>query len=293
VAVLVVALLLAVLAAPAQAADVGGWQRVPDAGYVFTDGDRLAAWMLDADTVRVRERGSEHDLELPGACSGGLLLAVGGARLLFECPLDASYALMDARAGTLTPPPPMPFSDGDEVTPFAVGAQWLAAHVTDDEGEADYIGYARLDGSGAVRAPGGTRVVPDLDLPELLRPLCRPLRRNPASSGYLYEPPLGLTRRGPAEEELVLDRCGSERVELAPCRGVFACANPALTPRYAAWSAGRGTFLYDDRTGARKRWRSPLGKRNVAVALTRRRLYVSYRTPLEGPSSSFRRLSPP
>jgi len=299
VRILVAATLLASLAAPAAAAaDDDGWHQMPDAGYVFTDGDRLAAWMLDAGTARVRTRGVSWDLDIAPDCAGARLLAAGGGRLLLECSGDETYRVMDIATGAAARTPDLPFT-GDEVQPFDVGAEWLAVSVTDEEADSSYTGYVRLDGSEARRDDGGRDVVPDLDVPSLLQPMCEPLRRRVtgrAADGYapyVYAPPLGLTHRGHDRSELVLERCGRRSVELAACRGLFACANPALTPSHVAWSANRGTFLHDARTGVTRRWRSPEGKRNVAVALTRHRLYVSYRTAVHGPSASFRRLGRP
>lgn len=182
----------------------------------------------------------------------------------------------------------------DDAFPRAIGAQWIEADTNGRllDGRGAHLTFLNWH-TGAVATdtrdqPGNVATVtPDLDLPELWRPLCPPLRRPPDNSAenegyqpflrYQYAPPFALPERQ-SIFRLQLHRCGQSKARnLSRCRS--NCSSPRLGPNAVVWVEGRYVRVHRParRCTGRIRLPSPRHLDLTDVVHTRSRVFVSQR----------------
>ena len=290
--------LLAVLCAPAQAAETSvRFKAVGKAVGPAMAGERYAAYPLDLDTVRVIDpvAHDRQDVEHPPECQ---LAAVGDRHLVWNCFRPLPYArVLDIAAGTVHVPW---FATGSEYTRSfgAVGRHWVAGAAT-GPGYTDSSFYVNWR-TGARRGSSavGAGSYADLDSPSLTRRLCAPLRRPRSGSydagesgfygdpfeGYQYERPFGLRRIFDGQQFfLELDRCGRRAGQVVAQRP-FASEN--LLAGKISYAKPGAVLALLPRSGRTFKWAvrhiDRIGERSADVRHTARRIFVSV-PAVEGP----------
>jgi hypothetical protein len=263
-----VALLVTMWPATARAALVG-------------DGERYAAWSEAGIVHVIDDLGSSQTFTAPPGCD---LAAIGGGRVLFDCPRPAPYYVRgiwrDLRTGqegalpnwnisaALTP------ADSPYLHYSAIGRRW--AQLSASWYHAAITAYVPVR-QGRVRvAPYSPppRQVPDLDDARLEQQVCRPVRLRIGD-----DPGLGTTWSATQRAGLVVLEdpeltvrvwhCGS-REPLLTCT---TCAGWTLGRPGFAWASGGVASVVRARGRVTARWSSPV----VSVALTGRNLVARLR----------------
>lgn len=252
------AALLLMLAAPAAAAPtrLGTSLTAP---VVDSSAGRVV-WQPDAGSIRVFDLGAgspARALGVPAGCRSGDPGALRGDRLVLACP-DGSR-LLELRSGAVGPVPGAATAGigGPESGVLSAGRVWAEGW------DRDAAVFFRLDGTAVDRGEGTAGQLPDLDAPELWRPICAPLQRTRSSDGeeertylpYAYSPPLGLEHRAFDYRALRVERCGRKRsLRLSRCRR--ACVAVHLGAGSVAWRERGRIRLYRGTSHRRLRWRA-------------------------------------
>jgi hypothetical protein len=272
------AALLLVLAAPAAAAPtrLGTSLTVP---VVDTSSGRVV-WQPDAASIRVFDLGAGRParaIRLPAGCRPGDPGALRGDRLVLACP-DGSR-LLDVRTGAAGPVPGASAAGigGPDSGVLTAGRFWAEGW------DRDAAVFFRLDGSAVDRGEGTAAQLPDLDAPDLWRPLCKPLQRTRAAPEeepdrtylpYAYSPPLGLEHRAFDYRALRVERCGHERpLRLSRCRR--ACVAVHLGAGSIAWRERGSIRLYRGTSRRRAQWRAHRFGRDAQPYPTRDHVIVA------------------
>ncbi len=271
------AVLTLVAATPASAAPLQSLGRA--SGPVHVD-DRHVAWTPAAGTTRVRDTatGATTDVTNPAGCAR---TAVGAGPLLFECPPQGIDLALPAIVDIATRDERRPFtSDGirhshvslEQLRWVGIGRHWLHALASGYHysGVSDFYDWR----DGARRwDDAGPRRIPNLDLPGLFAPLCRPLTRreneqlayestNRYSAPFAYRGGWALLdgRRVRAQ------RCGAAK-PVTLCATACGAARGLGPGGRVAWTRRR--TLHARRLGTRRAWswRVPAGTSVAGVTL--------------------------
>lgn len=290
------AVLVVIAAAPAAAAAEPRVRDLGPFGVVTTDGQRYlksgavdgSAQIIDVATSR------RTTLRPPAPSCRATATGVHAGILAWDCTrpevgdVVAEGRATDLATGVVSELPVIrasQFAPGRPAGAYRrAGRRWaeLDLNFGPNSDERAYVDRA----TGEVRrgAAENPASVVDLDAPQLVRPLCSPLRRP-----VLHEDPrtgravlgdLALSGRaaalvargdGDRPDRVVLQRCGKrpETIRTCPRSG---CASVVLDDRVVAWTEGSGIRIHSRRTG-----RSATVRRDrvEALALVRHRLYAS------------------
>lgn len=245
-----------------------------------TDGERYVGLQSPTGTTRVLDTwtGGWREVPTPSGCTSRYgtqgVVAVGGGQLLWDCGYSAAR-LLDLATGAIHEPAGLGSlgRDASSRSFHGVGRSWIAGTESGYHWNSTVLVNWR---TGEIRrgVPVSPRRVADLDLAQLERRLCRPLRRGrnqyshefdlgPPYADYQYERPSGLTLRGPSGEGpdfvavLILDRCGRKgRRLVSRCPG--SCWDPLLSEGILTWAEPRGERAVVSAlrlaTGGKRRW---------------------------------------
>jgi hypothetical protein len=223
------------------------------AGYLTSTGVRV----IDTRTGVTRDVAPPEE-----RCS---FVDVGGGQVLWECGARARYtggALTDLQTGEVRFLPDESGAIRQEVT--AVGAHWVSGwrsgnHYT---GAPYYQRWRAASASGrSDDSPPPERLYPDLDHPDLARPMCKPLKRprDPSYSDtdggdeflpYQYERRFGLhTRLVDHTWHAVLARCGKRKPQRFAAEHWIELRSGLIT-----WVTKDKVRGYVPRTGRRFSW---------------------------------------
>jgi hypothetical protein len=252
------AALLLVLAAPAAAAPtrLGSSLSAP---VVEASAGRVV-WQPDAGSIRVLDLGAgtpARPLGVPTGCRPGDPGALRGDRLVLAC-ADGSR-LLDLATGAVGPVPGAAVAGigGPDSGVSSAGRVWAEGWTH------DAAVFFTLDGTAVDRGEGTARELPDLDAPELWRPMCAPLQRTRADGDedartyqpYSYSPPLGLDHRAFDYRVLRVDRCGHARkLRLSRCER--ACVAVHVGAGSIAWRERGRIRLYRGASRSGAHWRA-------------------------------------
>lgn len=274
-------------------------------GFARSDGDRFVvisrASRTDpdgTDSVAAYNERTRRTRLVAGGCP---VVAVGSGFLLVGC-IDQPWRVFDLARGTdqaIAPIPwePAPPGNNDRINTVAgIGSRWLAfRQESSPHGNVIVRRYENWH-TGRVLPEPGAASFPDLDVPTLVRPLCKPLRRtfndeSLAFDEYQYERPYGA--RKDRREELTLDRCGRRRgtvlahsassIQLASGILTWVTAHPGDQLR--PWRYILHARLL--RTGKTLTWRVTLPRTRMVLSLqhTARAIYatIAHTDSLAGP----------
>jgi hypothetical protein len=259
-------------------------------GSAVTDG-RYAAWGKGGSVFRVYDSttGQTRDftadigaLGCDPAVWGPLTLAIGGGKLMFVCSSGEKAEVVDiATAATQMPQSGVDSNSAGLFRFRSVGAYWT-------RGVEDGYHYSGIDSfvplSSEAKQAGthwdDPTFVADLDTPELWRPLCQPLAREPNPDydvsydingmpflPFQYRGSYGLTD---SKKGLVLKRCGStRRVRLAKAATSFD-----LRPSMVAWVVDDTVHVRNLISGRDWIWRVKRTS-SVTVALTDTHVFIT------------------
>jgi hypothetical protein len=217
-------------------------------------------WQPDAGSIRVFDLGAgepARPLGLPAGCRPGDPGALRGDGLVLAC--AEGSRLLDLVTGAAGPVPGAEAAGiaGADSGVLSAGRLWAEGWTRDESV------FFRLDGSAVDRGEGTARELPDLDAPELWRPMCAPLERTRADEDedqraylpYAYSPPLGLDHRAFDYRPLRVDRCGrARRLRLSRCRR--ACVAVQVGAGSIAWRERGRIRLYRGASGRSASWRA-------------------------------------
>jgi len=264
---------------------------------VAADGDRVA-YMSAPGRVRVIDRSLAEVASI--AEPGCTWRAFGGGALLWNCeplaPAQPGHSLIDELDGpsrtVLEPPLALGLGGHGEFPMWSgIGLRWLIATF---DGEANvYVNRAtgKVDSRRDLPSHAGTRLIADVDRPDLTRRVCAPLaqqyvgglRGNSVAVPLAYQAPYGATRSG---SRLLLGRCGARRLTVLS-RCPRSCSDPVVGDGFVAWTAGQSRArrtLYVRLIDRRRTWRwqiqPPSAPSSRLVAAVGARLYVLDRTAL-------------
>ena len=272
---------LLLLAAPAAAAPTRLGKSL-SAPVVDATAGRVV-WQPDAGSIRLRELGARRPGRALGVQTGCGPAAHGlrGDRLLLTCP--EGNRLLELRTGVAGPVPGWEVARAGawDATVLAVGQVWGEGVLLAPQC-CDASVFFRLDGAGTDRSEGASNELPDLDAPQLWRPMCAPLERTRDDNDeddrsflpYAYSPPLGLDQRAFDYRPLRVDRCGRKRpLVLSRCRQ--ACTAVQLGAGSVAWRERGRIRLYRGASRRRAHWRARRFGRMAEPFPTRRHVVVT------------------
>ena len=253
-----------------------------------SDGERWAAVPVAGGMEILDGRGDtigRRTVGLTGPCDSqfGIPRGVGGGLVLVECSFRADqprprllvYDLV-ARTFTEALGTEVMYRSADGATVNGIGRSWIAIGLSGHRGGSTLVLLDWRTGRAVFPPRLAADRVLDLSLAAGERRICRTIEK-PASGSRLfaYRAPFALSDRGTRRPgaTLVLQRCGGRPVKLAT--SATGLRGASLGARAAAWVAGETIGARALRTGAAKRWRTPLGKPSLGLAQLGRHLLVT------------------
>jgi hypothetical protein len=259
-------------AVDAPLSDGGRWAVIPvTGGMLVVDGDDPAS---APQFVAVGQRCASQRAVLRG---------IGGGLVVADCQLargelHVHLVVYDLASGTSADAAGTTVLDNTSDGYFVegIGRSWMAYSIARHSSTSLHHLLDWRSGRSIPAPTLGRDRVADLDLAAGSRRVCRTIRR-PAlrRQAFVYRSPFALVQHGTTfDSRLDLERCGGASVTLVRTHEVGSIA-AALGRRAAAFAGGRQIEARSLATGARKRWRAPLGKAPYALAAAGRSLLVT------------------